>query len=234
MKIYHCAQGSPEWTRLRLGIPTASSFDKIFTPGGKPSGANTQEKYLHALLYERATGEPDADFKSSWMERGADLEARAVGFYQFQRDMETETVGFIANDAGTIGGSPDRTVGEPGLLEIKVPKGATHIGYLLESGGAYGEYRVQVQGQLWIAERQWCDVVSYNDKMPMALYRVERDDVFIEGLSKAVEKFSATLEAMSLELVERGWLKADWKPEVRTANSQADAINEMREAMRSR
>lgn len=238
MIVYHCKQGTPEWVGLRLGIPTASSFDRIITPKGKPS--TQAEKYRFELLGERMSGHPETDFKSSWMERGSDWEGDAVNFYELQRDCETESVGFISNDTGTWGASPDSLVGPSGQLEIKCPKASTHVGYLLQAGSAYEEYRIQVQGQLWIAERDWCDVISYNSEMPMALTRIERDDAFISILSKAVAAFSEELEALSLDIIARGWLRPDWKPEYverkapseKTGFSHQDIISEMREAMR--
>jgi len=33
--IHEVEQNTPEWLTLRLGIPTASMFDKIVTPAGK-------------------------------------------------------------------------------------------------------------------------------------------------------------------------------------------------------
>ena len=34
MIIHEVEQGSGDWLKLRLGIPTASEFDKIITPTG--------------------------------------------------------------------------------------------------------------------------------------------------------------------------------------------------------
>lgn len=239
MIVYDVTQGSPEWAALRCGIPTASNFDKILTPGCKPS--KSAEPYMFALLAERMMGHTADDFKSSWMERGNEIEGDAVNFYELQRDMATQSVGFISNDEGTWGASPDALVGDDGQLEIKCPKENTHVSYLLEAGSAYEEYRVQVQGQLWVAERQWCDVVSFHPEMSMALIRIMRDDGFIATLEKAVKAFSARLEAMSLDLVERGWLAQDWKPtfelkkvrQPKHDQSHINAIDEMRAAMRS-
>lgn len=211
MKTYDVQQGSEAWVRLRLGIPTASMFDRIVTPGGKPSGKLTQEKYRMALLGERITGVTDSDFKSSWMERGSIVEEEARDYYDLQRGFDVQKVGFVMNDAGTVGVSPDALVDAEGLMEIKCPKAGVHIGYLLKSGSAYEEYRVQVQGQLWITGKQWCDVISYHSAMPMALNRINRDEEFITFMAAGIMKFSDVLESASRELVSRGWLKEDWK-----------------------
>lgn len=206
MIIHDCIQGTSEWLTLRAGIPTASEFDKILTPGGKPS--KSAEPYMFALLAERIMGHPRIEAVSRWMDRGSQMEAEAVNFYQFQRDCETVKVGFITNNEGTIGASPDRLVSEEGLLEIKVPSEPVHVSYLIKKS-VDSTYYPQVQGQLWIAERQWLDILSYHPEMPPALIRVERDEDYIASLSTAVSAFSQCLEAMSLELIERGWIR-EW------------------------
>lgn len=204
MIVHDVIQGSTEWLNLRSGIPTASEFDKIITPGGKPS--KSAEPYRFALLAERMMGHPRIEFMSRWMDRGSQMEAEAISFYEFQRDVETVKVGFVTNDEGTIGASPDRFVGDNGLLEIKVPSESTHVSYLLKKA-VDSAYYPQVQGQLWIAEREFVDILSYHPEMPPALIRVERDDDFIADLRAAVLAFTDVLDEQFSYLVERGWVK---------------------------
>ncbi len=211
MIIHNCQQGSSEWLALRAGIPTASAFDQILTPGGKPS--KSAERYLYTLLAERLMGHPVVEHMSMWMQRGSDLEAEAVAFYELQSDADTVPVGFCTNDDGTIGASPDRLVGDTGLLEIKVPSEWIHMGYLLKSGSAYEAYKVQVQGQLMVTGRAFVDVLSWHPELPPALIRIERDEKFIAQLSAAVTAFSGVLEEQYRELEARGWAKAKTKPE---------------------
>ena len=146
MIVHDCVQGTTEWAWLRAGMPTASNFDKIITPKGAVS--TQAEKYMFKLLAERIMCHPCEEFKSSWMDRGQQTEGEAVAFYEMQRDVDTVKIGFVTNDTETIGASPDRLVGNVGLLEIKCPSEAVHVSYLLQAGSAYSEYRVQVQGQL--------------------------------------------------------------------------------------
>ena len=227
MKIHDCIQGTQEWLLLRSGIPTASNFDKIVTPGGKLS--KSQEPYMFKLLAERLMGHPCEEFMSMWMQRGNAEEARAVQFYELQCDLDTTPIGFITNDAGTIGASPDRLVGDPGLLEIKVPKEATHMSYLLRSGSAYEEYRVQVQGQLWVTGREWSDVLSWHPELPPALLRIVRDEPFIMILSAAVEAFSTALETQWKLCEDRGWTKA--KPKKPAMSEQEILLAALRESL---
>ena len=205
MRVHNCIQGSTEWLRLRAGIPTASCFDQIITPGGKPS--KSAERYLFTLLAERMMGHPCIEAVTTWMDRGSRAEEEAVSFYELQRDCATVKVGFITNDAGTIGASPDRFVGEDGLLEIKVPKEHTHVLYLLKKAVDQAYYP-QVQGQLWVSGRHWADVLSYHPEMPPALIRVERDENFIVLLTAAVTTFSQALEQYTADIAARGWIPA--------------------------
>jgi hypothetical protein len=205
--IHDCAQGTPEWADLRSGIPTASKFSRIFTKSGRRS--DQRDKYMYELLAERMMGHPAQQFQSAWMARGNEFESKAVSFYELQRDLDTVKIGFVTNDAQTVGASPDRFVGDRGCLEVKVPKEGQHVEYLLKDGSTYHEYIVQAQGQLWIVGRDWSDVVSYHPEMPMALSRTERDEPFIRLLSEAVMEFSYKLEQKALELAERGWMPKD-------------------------
>ena len=222
--IYHMSliQGTSAWTAARLGIPTASQFHRIVTGKGNPS--RSAEGYLFELLAERITGLPTVNFKSSWMERGHELESEAVNYYEFQKDVETVPVGFITNAARTIGASPDRLVGPDGLLEIKCPKPSTHVGYLLRIGDTYEDHGTQVQGQLSVSKRGWSDLLSYSPGMPPALIRVERDEPFIRAMRGYIESFSAGLDAHTQAAIERGWLKPDWQAFANAANGGAGSL----------
>jgi hypothetical protein len=203
-------QGTEKWLRLRCGIPTASQFSRIITPGGKPS--KSQDGYMYELLAERLMRHP-MDQVMTWdMERGSALEAEAVRSYEFLTDTETEEIGFLTNDAGTIGASPDRLVGVDGLVEIKCPRPDTHVGYLLYASVA-DKYKCQLQGQLWIAERSTVEILSYHPEMPPALVHVDRDDKYIETLADAVCAFSERLETQWQKLAAETNRPLDWRAE---------------------
>jgi hypothetical protein len=202
VKIHDCIQGTSAWLELRAGIPTSSEFDKILTPKtGKPS--SQAEGYMYRLIAERLMQHPVIEFMSRWMDRGSEMEGEAVAYYEFQRETSTSKVGFITNDDGTVGTSPDRLVGDEGLLEIKVPKESTHVGYLLKHA-VDQEYWPQVQGQMWVTGRSWVDILSYHPEMPPALIRVDRDEAYIRMLSAAVLKFSEVLESQYRVLLDLG------------------------------
>lgn len=218
MKIFSCAQGTTEWLRLRAGIPTASCFDKIMTAGSKdwdggtkgaPKKSEQAEKYMNHLLAERMLGAPIDGFKSQWMERGSEMEHSAVASYELAHECDTERVGFVTTDDGLIGCSPDRLIiGQPKKgLEAKAPSPAVHVSYLLMAVGASLEYKVQLQGQIWLCEWDSVDIISFHPGMPDAVFTVNRDEAFIAELSAHVRAFSARLEETAEDFKVRGWIK---------------------------
>jgi len=55
------------------------------------------------------------------------------------------------------------------------------------------DYTAQIQAQLWVTEREWCDFLSYDPRLICdASYlceRVYRDEAFIKDVSKKVDEF---------------------------------------------
>jgi hypothetical protein len=194
MIIHNVAQGSEEWDRLRLGVPTASRFHEIVTPGGKLSKAS--ERYAHQLLaewyYDAPLEDPESQYKSQWMQRGNEMEAQAVAAYEFVSGLKTEKVGFVTLDSGLIGCSPDRLVGEDGGLEVKCPSPAIHMGHMVNRQVDEKHYP-QVQGCMLICERKWWDVISFCPPFPEVVIRCPRDEEFIALLSEALHEFMRKL-----------------------------------------
>lgn len=189
LQIFDCEQGSPEWFECRRGIPTASRFKDVLAKGQ----GLTRRKYLYTLAGEALTGDAAESFSNEHMERGHAMEDEARQQYAFQRDVDPERVGFMRR--GGVGCSPDSLIGVDGLLEIKTKLPHLHL-EALESDRLPPEHVAQVQGQLWISGRQWCDFVSYWPKLPLFWIRVPRDDSYIATLAVEVEAFNAELAAI--------------------------------------
>lgn len=207
-------QGSAEWVMARIGIPTASSFDKIIT-NKTAKLSESAAGYAHKLIAEKLLGISLDEATSSFMERGAVMEQAAVAWYELQRDCDTEKVGFCLRDDGRAGCSPDRLVGGDGLLEIKCPSAHVHVGYLLDDAGI--GYRAQCQGQLWITGRRWIDTLSYHPQLPKALVRVERDEDYIGKLAAAVEQFLSFRDECLLKLARLGHIPQPDVPALKLA-----------------
>lgn len=194
MIIHNVEQGSDEWHEVRKGVITGSDFSKILT--AKTMKISSQADELeNRIIAEILTGEESSGFKGNeYTERGHELEPDAASMYEMLTGNTVEIVGFVTNDEGTIGCSPDRLVGEYGLLEIKCPAAHTHIKSLLENSVG-DEHKPQIQGQLLITGRKWCDAFSYHPTLPPSIVRVERDEEYIAKLSEALDFVQANIKA---------------------------------------
>lgn len=232
--IYDVIQGSPEWADLRCGIPTASNFHRVLTRGGKkgPQPSSQQWGYKMDLLAERILGQPIDAPKTSWMNHGNEMESEAVSYYELMADRQTKPVGFITNDAGTIGASPDRLViGTKRGLEIKCPSPGVHMSYLLNEGSAADEYFIQVQGEMLIAELEGVDLVSYFHGLPTAIHQTPRDDDYIKALAEELDRFNVHLAELQARLAAMGFEPATLRSEPPDPNSQRSVMDEMRRAL---
>ena len=214
MPIYHpIEQRSADWYYLRLGKPTASEFDQIITPAKGLLSAQHGD-YIRFLLAELMLGKPLDSVETAFMTRGEQLEDEAIEAYEVVTGMETQRGGFVTDDLGQYGCSPDRLVGDVGLLEMKVPAPQTHVGYLLNPESLDSAKRCQVQGQLLVTERAWVDLVSYHPEMPIVVRRVKRDQAFIGMMRMALVGFMQSLREARLKLErEYGPFRPIVKPE---------------------
>lgn len=190
-EIIYCEQLSEEWYQIRLGLVTASHFSDVLNKG---SGRKT---YGMRLLAERMTGLPQNGYSNANMEWGIETEPAAREYYEALHKVEVEQVGFVKMD-DNVGCSPDGLVGEDGTIEIKCPLPSTHLDYIIKNK-LPSQYVPQVQGQLWVCGRQWCDFISFDPRVtdrPYWSIRVERDDAYIETLKQAVEQFVFELRTL--------------------------------------
>jgi hypothetical protein len=190
IEIFNCEQGSPEWFAARCGVPTASEFHSIMSKGrgGKPSA--TRRAYMIKLAAEIISGKSAESFSTIHTRRGHEMEGDARDWYAMQYDVDPVEVGFIRN--GAKGYSPDSLVGERGLLEIK-SKLPELWATVVEGGEFPPEHWAQCQGGLWVAERQWIDIVVWWEGLTPFVKRAHRDELYIATLAKEVAEFNAEL-----------------------------------------
>jgi hypothetical protein len=191
MQIIECDQGTPEWLAARTGIPTASEFHTVMAVGRSGGKSLTRVAYLNKLAGEILTGEPMETYVSAAMERGSLMEDEARDLYAFQNAVEPQRVGFVRN--GDKGASPDSLIGENGGLEIKSAAAHIQIERLLR-GDLPPEHKAQVQGSLWVCEREWWDFCSYCPRLPLLQVRVFRDEGYIKKIANEVELFNIELQ----------------------------------------
>jgi len=200
MQVYSdIIQGSQEWIDVKLGIVSSSNFVKVLAKGK----GQTRKLYMRKLVAERLTGELQVSYTDKNMEDGIELEPAAREYYELLNDCTVEEVGFVKRD-DNVGTSPDGLVGNDGLIEIKCPIPSTHIDTLL-ADKMQTCYIPQVQGQLWITERKWCDWISYCpavSKRPFYCVRINRDETYIKELAIQVTIFVGELKKMVEQITE--------------------------------
>jgi hypothetical protein len=202
MIIHNVEQGSQEWHALRCGVPTASEFSKILTPKEMKLSAQAPA-YMYRLLGEWMTGHAQQTIETDYMQIGKELEDRAVKAYCFQAECKVEQIGFVTTDCGRFGCSPDRfVIGAPGGVEIKTHPQAigVHVEAMIKRSMP-DAYKAQVQGCLWICEREYWDLVSYTEELPTVIVRVGRDEKYITALRAGLEAFADTMAELRLKLM---------------------------------
>ena len=193
MKIIECEQGTPEWHAARCGRVTASRVGDMLARIKTGWGA-MRANYLAELVAETLTGTVATDgYVSAAMKRGSETEAEARDLYAFRYNVEPVRVGFIVHPTiERAGCSPDRLVGDDGMIEIKCPNTSTHIDTLL-GASIDGKYLKQMQWQMACAERDWCDFISFDSRLPaemqMDVRRVPRNNDMIRELQHEVALF---------------------------------------------
>ncbi len=202
MKIHRCKQASDEWLALRCGLPTASNFSQIVTPA-KGELSKSRTKYIDELIADRITGPPidGGAYTSRAMDYGSVMEADARQYYREHHtrcfEDEVEEVGFITDDEGRFGVSPDgnvvSTINPNGGLELKVPLPKTHVGWW-RAGVLPIDHKCQVHGGLAVTGYEWWDFMSYCPGIPPFIIRVKPDD-FTKLLLERLIEFSVELES---------------------------------------
>ena len=189
-------QRTDEWYDARLGRATASRFKDVMTTIRTGESAAVKN-YRSELVAERLTHKQADNFTSKEMQRGIDSEDLARLEYQLVTGNLVTECGFFKHKDLEAGASPDGLIGTDGVLEIKCPNTATHVETLIKRE-LPKQYFWQVQGQMWITERKWCDFVSFDDRLPenaqFICIRVERDEEAIKKLSETVKAFLESVD----------------------------------------
>jgi len=192
MIIHDIEQGTEEWHTLRAGIPTASCFSKLVTSSGAVS--KSMPEYAMTLAAEKYAGKVLDGFQGNkYTDRGHELEESARLAYSMDSDLDVDQVGFITNDLMQYGCSPDGLAGE-GLVEIKCQIAKEHVKTLMyfdKHGKAPTTYIPQVQGQMFVTGRPWCDLTFYHPDLPMRIIRITPDQLVVDTLKKQLKAVEA-------------------------------------------
>lgn len=194
MQIINCEQGTDAWRIARLGKLTASDSKTI-----EVSGKGLDTLCLKKVA-ERLTGKAEEGYKSQAMQNGNNLESEARSSYEIETGNIVTQVGFCELDED-VGASPDGMVGDDGLVEIKCKTDVVFVKELL-SDEIDPEHISQMQFQMMVTDRKWCDYVVYNPNFEKSLIirRVNRDEVAIAKIKAGTETGKALIKSYLLKI----------------------------------
>ena len=183
-------QKSDEWFAARLGIPTASQFKRIVTPGGKLVADSVRQRYIDDLAAEAISGIPTPHYVSWDMKQAAETEADSRLIYAMNHEVEVREVGLCYKDERKLFScSPDGLVDPNGGFETKgTIYGGLQLARLREKR-MMPEHIPQCQGFLYVCEREWIDFQSYCPGLQVLCIRNYRDEKWIKVLAEELERF---------------------------------------------
>lgn len=199
MRVIECEQGTEAWKMARCARITASKWDAVMS-SIKSGEAATRRNYRAEMICEILTGEPTpSGFQSDEMRWGVDHEGDARLAYQTITMQEVKKIGLVLHPTNDrIAASPDGLVGNKGLVEIKCPLTSTHLDYLM-MGVVPSKYKHQMLGQMLCCEREWCDFVSYDPRLPkeyqLLIFRFHRDNKEIILMEASALQFLSEVDA---------------------------------------
>lgn len=207
MKILDLPQGSEEWLSARAGKVTASRMADVMAKI-KTGEAAARRDYKAQLVAEILTGKPqDAGYVNAEMQWGTDQEPFARAAYEVSRGVMVDQVGLVLHPSiERAAASPDGLTDDGGLIEVKCPKTATHLQYLI-AGTVPAQYQPQMLWQMACTGREWCDFVSFDPRLPehlqLFVVRFARDDNRIKEMQAEVVVLLTEVDAIIDKLKER-------------------------------
>lgn len=207
MKAKFCTaeQGSYEWLVERIPCVTASKVADVMAKGQGKSRA----KYLSTKFCEIVTGRPTKTYKSAKMQDGNDREQTAREIYEQIKNcvVVQRPFAYLADEG--LGASVDGDVDDDGLVEFKNVMSSEQI-ELLTTGKIKDRYVKQMQTQMYVRNKKWCDFVSVAlgdeesgelpDNLKVKIIRVYRDEEMILRIRKEVAFFHHDLRELRKKL----------------------------------
>jgi len=181
-------QQTPEWYAAKLGLFTGSDFHTFL------GNSQTKEDMLWEKLSERRFDDTDVEqFFNQYTERGKVLEHEARRMYSFIKDIEVKECGLVEATGefdGWAACSPDGLVGDEGIIEIKCLVAKFFLQYTSKSSKKYEyikpEYKTQVQFNLMVTERKWCDFIYYHPRGGLFVKRIDADPEYQDKIKTAL------------------------------------------------
>lgn len=182
LEIVNCEQRTDEWFKTRELCMTASKADVIL------ANSKGLETYIIELISEYLSEVKTEKYISEDMQRGIDNEPKARNIYEIEMNVDVTQVGFCKIDKH-IGASPDGFVNNDGLVEIKSHKPLIFTELILFEEVSK-KYVAQMQMQMYVTGRKWCDYVGFCPEIKPYIYikRFYPDKETFKKLEKGLER----------------------------------------------
>ena len=181
MQVYNFPQRSEEWYNVRLAKFTGSDFHTFM------GNSETKKRLLLEKTAEKITGKSEQrEISNADIERGKALEDIARLNYELETGNNVEEVGFI-EESEYVGCSPDGLVGDDGMIEIKCPKSSVFLKHLLEDS-IEPVYYTQMQFNLMVSGRKWCDFIKYNENFTLYVKRIMADEEYQKKIREKLDE----------------------------------------------
>ncbi len=150
-------QYSDEWWNIRKLKLTGSNATAIMNNG---KGLKTLVRDVMCEYYSSGAYEAYSNkYSNAHIERGHEYEDTASTIYELETGNKTQKVGCITfGDYVMV--SPDRLVGDDGLLEIKNLSDKVFLDLAI-TGKVDSNHRNQMQMQLFVSGRKWVDYFAF-------------------------------------------------------------------------
>ena len=215
-------QGTLEWMKIRCGVITASEVKHLLTTKGKCADNDKARGHIAEWAAQRITQHVEPQFMSDAMLRGHEDEIEARELYA-KHYLPASQTGFVIREIApgvTLGASPDGLVLENGLIEIKSRCQKYQV-QTIASNEIPAEYLPQIQSQLLVTGRKWCDFISYCGGLPMYVSRVYENSEMQEQIIEAVVSADERIDEV-ISFYENNSIQNSLKPTVR--RTYADII----------
>jgi len=162
--------------------------------------SGTAESYMLELMGEQQTGRSDDGVSARQLDWGNRWEPHARNVYQDVSGHEVKEAGFRTwREDDRIGATPDGFIGNDGGFETKCPYTPREHMRTVIKREVPQQYIAQVQGGMWVCEREWWDFVSFDPRIEdlskaIVIVRAYRDEKFIGQLQRACLRLLEEME----------------------------------------
>ena len=193
-----------EWLQLRCGRITGSRLGDVMAYSKQKGKDGIELKaradYRMELLAERLTRQTADHFVTNEMKWGAQQEDFCRSLYEQIKNVMVEQVCFAVHPSlDFTGASPDGLANDDGIIEIKCLTTANHLG-VMKSRAVPQNYYDQCQWNMLCCERERCDFICFDSRLPshlqMVIIPVLFDEPRVLELEAEAVKMHAEIEAI--------------------------------------